>query len=126
MSNYDLIALERNNGKIVAVHHIEQPDWDGKGFYRATLTGGAFKYSEMRRRFGKKPPWNHKPLIRWFSVQQRAIWEQEESITNKVMNGMGITTYVPEYYGAHVIRHENIWDFYKAIGYDYKRKRYTR
>lgn len=124
MSNYDLVALERDNGKCVALHEISRPGWDEDGFYRASLTSEAFKYSEMRRRFGKNPPWNHKPLIRWFSVQNKDVWTIQENSTNKIMSEMGLIKYRPEYHDASIIKHESIWEFYKHIGYDYKRKKY--
>lgn len=88
-----------NGCKHVAYHKFDLPNPGEQGFYRSTTSFNSFFYSsKMRNRKGKTTLFYAK------DGEELMYWGLEE--------------------GTPVIEYANIWDFYKAIGYDYKSKKY--
>lgn len=113
-----LITCYEHSGKtgLVAVHHVTVPTPTEQGFYRSTVSYSYFGQRELKRRFptDKKTGAIYTPRkinnMRWCSVD----WEPDKFGTRYQYE----RDKVPHY------DHDSIWDFYKAIGYDYKKKKY--
>lgn len=96
------VGFEWNNGDVVALHFVEVKE------YTANISLQWF--CERNMRLIDKPNWQN--LIR-FHFKPFGTFQLEESIT-------------PVYDKETSYYHKDIWDFYKAIGYDYKKKRYLK
>lgn len=81
------------------------------GFYRATVSYDAFRNRENRRLYEAN-------LRGIRDLPLRTSLGHEED--NTLWQGFA---YIGEPY-PQTVKHVNLWAFYKAIGYDYKRKRY--
>lgn len=102
------------NNEDVAVHFVEKPTAGEHDFYRQTVSFNAFKERELEQ-FHKK--WTKKlPTGRHFYWQSKEEYESELCI----MSALALRVD-----GLPVYHHKSVWDFYKAIGYDYKKKRFV-
>jgi len=112
----DLFAVELINGKEVLLHVIRQPLVTEPGFYRASLSGNAFKSREIKiwydRYYTKR-----KVMPRQFSIRYSSDFEIETRlVVNKYLDH--------QWWSLPILDHESIWEFYKHIGYDHKKKKY--
>ena len=114
----DQVAIERRFNKSVAEHHIKIPRATEPGFYRAVVSMGAFQHREGQRAFGEKARAKRVILPVYYALQRRQ--ERELNYAHHMHR------YGTEYREKlPIIEHESIWDFYKYIGYDYKKKRFV-
>lgn len=131
MGTQDIFAIERNGGNVVATHIISRNHICGPGSYTATLSYEAFRRRESERAFpetkkgyvllGKKSP-----TIRWFAMYIKEHFDEEQEITQGIcMETLGHRIVQP-WHSVPEFRHDSIWDFYRYIGYDWKKKRYIK
>lgn len=114
----DQVAIERRFNKSVAEHHIKIPRATEPGFYRAVVSMGAFQHRELTRVFGEKVRTRRQEVPFYYALQRRQ--EVELRYASHVHRyGKTLKEILP------IIEHESIWDFYKYIGYDYKKKRFV-
>jgi len=114
----DQVATERRFNKSVADHYIKMPRATEPGFYRAVVSMGAFQHRELDRVFGEKARRSRKEVPFYYALQRRQ--ELEVRYAGHVHRyGQELRERLP------IIEHESIWDFYKYIGYDYKKKRFV-
>lgn len=108
------LATEYRNGGSVSHHLIHMPSFSEKGFYRNTVSASAFSGRELKRMMANHWRWIS---LRWDGLQTKAL------------------DYKLHHNDPHLLKHarlgdrprfdhESIWDFYLAIGYDYKKQRY--
>lgn len=96
------IAYEWNEGTIIALHLVHVTD-------RHQNTSQSWFHRREQHKT-TKPNWRQ---LRRFNFQWYADFVAHENIIS-VFDNMPIT------------EHATLWDFYIAIGYDYKRKRYLK
>ena len=124
----DHVAKEFRDGKMVTLHIIKIPS-AGEGGYREILSLGAFEKNEQKRSIvwpnGKDGGCYSigRTLPRWFHLERRTDHEWREFTWGRNVRAMG-KTYAGEGADAVVVEHDSIWDFYQAIGYDYKKKKF--
>lgn len=112
----DVILIEVRFGKDVAYHTVHTAT------YNEMRSERSFKHREMERAFGKisteSGDWVKyaRELPLYFNNQIRATFEMELAISKMV--NVDFIGNKPRY------EHATIFDFYKAIGYDYKKKKY--
>lgn len=104
-------------GKIKAYHVITIPGMGLKNGYVSLLSASAYRQREAKRFFGPKP----KPRKLRYSLADARSWLWDRKMNRRVERQCG------EKFdrGLPIIRHASLWDFYKAIGYDHKRDRYS-
>ena len=114
----DLIAAELVDGRHVVLHVIRQPLADEPGFYRSAVSGNAFKERETKiwydRYYTKR-----KVMPRQFSV----MYSFDFQIEKKIMLDRDSDH---EWHTLPILEHESIWEFYKHVGYDHKKKKYIQ
>lgn len=109
--------------EIVEVHTFttEPP---GKNRYRALMSLQWFQERELEMRFGDKPKKNLPPFHVGLFEQKYFFDKMEDARRRRwIERGEEPEDLWAEYPHFH---HESLWDFYKAVGYDYKSKRWTR
>lgn len=101
-------------------HIIRMPAYGKKGWYKSIISVGAFRDREAAyflKSLSDEP-------IR-FSLQRLSEWEESNKITAESMQAVcGIQNYVHPYDNLPCTVHNSVFDFYAAVGYDYKKKRY--
>lgn len=125
MGTQDLFALERDNGKVVAVHIISRNRICESGSYTATISYEAFKSREIKRAFPEGyVNLGTRKSIHWFSMYVKEHFDDDQEITQSICKKLTGKKLIQPWHNKPEIYHNSIWDFYKYIGYDYKRKRY--
>ena len=89
----------------VCYHEFEASD------YRSLVSYGAFFTSVKNRCYSK---------TRLYHGKRKLEWEQDRAM----MAANPITADL--YIDVPVVNHESLWEFYKAIGYDYKKKKHLK
>lgn len=118
-------AYERNTKfQPLQSHEIEIPDYGEPDFYRAIRSVQAFRHRENARAYpvAKDGSWSvFAPAVdSWFDIRTPGDIEMQEF---KETIAPGINA---EEHALPVQRHKTVWEFYLAIGYDYKKKRFNR
>lgn len=115
--------LYRDNHEILEVHTLVlEPE--GKNRYRALISMQCFYDRELEARYGDKPKKNLPPFFvgqfehKYFHDKMEAARRADSVKHNEEYKDMWAA--YPHFH------HETLWDFYKAIGYDYKAKKWTR
>lgn len=132
MGTQDIFVIERDSRldkrQVVATHIVSRNRIDGPGSYRATLSYEAFRMREIKRAFPdlKRGLINGGIRCHWYSLYIKEHFDEEREMIQKINVGLlGRRVINPwEEKDIPVIHHESIWEFYKHIGYDYKRKKY--
>lgn len=98
------------------VHHFTMEADPDASRYRAVTS-----YNAFHEREAEKAGTGYKPGIIRAHVMNQREWEHHLRFEQRAFRPEPTPTdLLPEF------THTSIWDFYKAIGYDYKAKRYTR
>lgn len=101
----EMVCILSANGKAIELHRFSFPPITGRGRYRAITSYSWFLHREAKRYTAlyeaNKEPAKHAYAMRWDDLYKSAYEE------------------------LPVIVHQTIWDMYKAIGYDYKRQKFT-
>ena len=115
----DLVVRELNTKSYKHIRYIHFDLDDGKGFcYRSRVSSGAFFHSckgrningDLRYIERRKEEHEH-DLEFWGRMKGAAAMEEILVDTDNKIEEVSV---------------KNIWEFYKLIGYDYKKKRYNK
>lgn len=120
----ELLVIERDQGNIIALHVIPRPNVGESGFYRITTSIEAFRTRELNRIYSPGVYSCESIKLRHFSCYVKEIWEAEQDATYAIMERLIGNPVTRETHGKPIFNHESIWTFYKAIGYDYKKRKY--
>ena len=112
---------ERVYDKIVALHHVSIPEWSEsfksrESPYWQIGTYNAFCSAQskiLNKHINKNKNYN---VPRWFY----GISKVEHDYMQKFNTSEGFDMYQ----GVPVFNHASMWEFYKSIGWDYKKKRF--
>lgn len=119
MTKYQVILWE--DGVQKEVHNFEL-EYSQKGWYISTISISSFREREATRLYNytqRKHSYNL-PGKRC-SVKFGSEIEFDEKQSQRVFEKYGIED---ELKTLPRFKHDSVWDFYKAIGYNYKKKRY--
>lgn len=113
-------AILWKDGEPIEVHHLTLVPTEEASAYTAIGSMNWFNDREAKTLvalFDKK-----KPKSRYHSnIKCDSDWEMDRKFERRAYDpDPALTDTLPEF------THTSIWDFYTAIGYDYKAKRYTR
>jgi len=114
------VAKEFDGTHLRHIHFVRCPRSHAPGGYRSILSLEAFRGRE-RDRLNVRHRRRDK-LGRWFYVIQFYDYMTEKIGVRQTFADLGI----PRQPSAPYTKHSSIWDFYIAIGYDYKKKRYGK
>jgi hypothetical protein len=105
------IVLEldtKTNNRVI--HKIKTPEYNEKLWYVTVVSSNAFFYSLKKR--------NRKGNILYIGKSfEEWTYDQEHRAKNPIIADLDERLLTP-------IEHESLWDFYKYIGWDYKKKKY--
>lgn len=108
-------------GKNTAIHFINCPSYNEPGFYRQTTSRNAFRrrMSDLLTKImdARNKNYNTTKSMRWISIHNMNSFEWN-------INCMVNTNIGHPYEGLPILKHKSMWDFYTAIGYDYKKKKF--
>lgn len=113
----DVAVLWNNRHERLEVHifTMEPP---GKSRYRALISWSYFRSREADK-------CNPKNRGKYFDYRTHGMDLRDHETNLEAENRIFAPKQSP-LSKVPVFEHESIWDMYKALGYDYKRKRYTR
>lgn len=106
------LAITRQPNTPAEYRVILYPEYTESGFYREGLSLDSFKHREARRAF-PKGQWKESG-IKWTSI----IYEHD------MTKNFTVEMYADGKTWEDLPVFSNVWQFYKDIGYDYKRKKY--
>nr|DAY73652.1 MAG TPA: hypothetical protein [Caudoviricetes sp.] len=120
----DYLAFLLKDGVVIEKHIINMPAYGEKGWYKSVLSIDAFKNREAKRYYEMQCV-KQVPITGLLChVHRLAEWEQDNEASTQRMR-----KYAPDYIHPYnlvpVIVHDNVFDFYRHIGYDIKTKRYV-
>ncbi len=110
--------------EIVEVHTINLEPIGSKSRYRALVSMQCLQARELEAHYGEKPKKNRPPFHLGI-FENKALHDRIENIRRKRCVERG-EDFVDEWAEFPHFHHESLWDFYKAVGYDYKAKKWTR
>ncbi len=91
------------NEQLVCYHTFNLPDVGEKGFYQEGVSADSFKSREAIRHYDAKGKILAKRAR--LAYPHDFFWKRQDLVT---------------------FHHKCLWDFYLAIGYDYKKQRYLK
>jgi hypothetical protein len=108
-------ALLWKDGHPIEVHHMTMEPTAEQSRYRAVSSMNWFNEREVKIFAERKPHRFHA------NIKCDSDWEMDMRFERRAYApDPSLSDTLPQF------THASIWDFYKAIGYDYKAKRYTR
>ena len=121
----DYVAFLHSNNVPIEKHIIRMPAYGEKFWHRSVVTIDSFKNREAKR-FYDTTYVKRVPMIgSHCSLWRLDDWERDnENTTKSMLEICGIENYKHPYDQLPTFEHESPFDFYKAVGYDYKKKRY--
>ena len=122
--NRDLVSVEWLDGTASIIHVIRMPDHSEKGFYIAAISSLYYITREHRNfsenyRKGIAIPrrfhihYTHQGFMCDIHRNEKYFKEHYPHIN-----------YVDQYRNLPIYEHDSLWDYYKFINYDYKKKKY--
>lgn len=110
--------------EIIEIHTLDIEPTGSKSRYRALTSMQCLQNRELEMRFGEKRKKNLPPFHLGI-FENKAPFDKLEEMrkARAIERGTEYEDYWAEYPHFH---HESLWDFYKAVGYDYKSKKWTR
>ncbi|ELW0836648.1 hypothetical protein HI145_RS00065 [Escherichia coli] len=116
----DYVAFLHRFGEAQEKHIIRMPAYGEEDWYKSTISVGAFRDREAEFFLGKQ---HEREVL--CSLWRLDEWDSENSRTAESMMAIvGIANYQHPYDLLPTFEHASLFDFYKAVGYDYKKKRY--
>lgn len=113
----------RDSGwKTIQTHIFSLPGVGEPGFYRATVSYDAFRNFENTRLYNSMQKRKCYPDFH-YSLKPTYEWEADEQLLFKALASFGVDA---EHGIIEKLQHDSIWDFYKAIGFDWKKRRYAK
>ena len=116
--DYACVKINLANSKHEELHVIHIPDYREPGSYTQGISVGSFASYSVKRRNRSK---THLYLIR--------TWEDFEFEQNMLQNSQTFKelNLVPnDDRDLPRFDHNSVWDFYVAIGYDYKKQKWIK
>lgn len=122
------VAVIWRDGRPTEVHHFKTPGIGSKGFYREGISVDAYSSREAKRfyelmnikRKGHPPIRAH--VMRHVEFIDAMKGFEDFCNSDKALPTLRGSKHffraLPEFF------HESVWEYYKAVGYDYKRQRY--
>ena len=117
MFKYYVNKIETNTGKHIKVYKLNMPDYNEKDFYRQTTSFSSFFHNLKKRNYNKNILYHVKSETDW-------IEDNDHWMKTYIKNGMDADSI--DQRKLPFTEHNGIWDFYKEIGFDYRKKRYTK
>jgi len=115
------IFLLKENKKTLARHIVKLPEVHEENFSKDVKSLTKFENAEKERVFKHKSIPQEKIAIMYHYEE----WsEEQEAIRDRMVNIKGLKDFKHEWDDTPVFEHEDIKDFYNAIGYDIKKKKY--
>jgi len=111
-------------GEILEVHTFTLEPVGKKSRYSALISLQWFQDRELTMRFGDKPKKNLSPFYVGLFEHKYFFDKMEKLQRNRCLERN--EEFVDEWAVYPHFHHESLWDFYKAVGYDYKAKKWTR
>lgn len=110
------------DGAPVSRHVIKGIKYGEKGFYRATTSIEAFR--EREEEIFYEHYMSKKTLHKRTHVHNYDAYIRDREYRNNGLKELGINDFVDDVEKTPIFEHEDIKDFYNAIGYDIKKKKY--
>ena len=130
MRNFIIKFIPNDDAKKRIIHKIKMPDFNEKGFYQQATSFEAFR-SGKRKGASKRDKEIYRHTCCWAPDGLYCCTEPDEKawLTNndrliKSLKKYGLNTDDIDETKCHTIYHENIYAFYKYIGFDRKRRAY--
>lgn len=108
----NIYAVKWLDNVAVGVHVFSKPSVGEKGFYRDTVSYSAFSDRERNK-------WFDKHSSRKKTGVSFHLYREDDYKLGR-MSLFDNNKHLPHY------THVDVWAFYKAIGYDYKRQKYVQ
>lgn len=120
----DFMILVYEDGVPQSRHFVRTPEVSDSNFYRQATSLDAFRTREAKRlheqhKKGIKDVVGKRSWVRWYDEYSQEVKVVEESMKKYVPDYTHHFSATPEFF------HNTVWDFYKQVGYDYKRKKYV-
>lgn len=122
----DQHAIEWRFGEAVAIHHIAVPSIGDKGYYREVISMDYYRGRELEKVYGEKARKKGMRLANFpvqYAMRRRDDWEFSQESSRDSIERITGRVY-DRWSNLPVHEHASIWDFYKFIGYDYKKQKY--
>jgi hypothetical protein len=118
MGRFDMMVIEERNGKEFALHHVHLPAPRESGFYIQHKSMNAFKQRALKR-FGAYQDKHgyYTPMPMHFDVRIMESYNREAEIWR--------TIGLDPHESLGTISHASPFDFYRYIGFDYKKNRFV-
>lgn len=110
------------NAVPVSRHIIKAKEYGEKGFYRDTVSMDAFTDRENANL--NKNYLLNKPVAKRVDVRNYEQYVKTKKMTDEHLEKIGANKLVDKVDQTPIFEHENIKQFYEAIGYDIKKKKY--
>lgn len=110
------------DGEIHSQHVVKLPAYGEKRWYTSTLSWDAFSTRENTR--VHKAYVASKILPKYCTVWRADEWHRSEDIVREIFLQHG-TEWLHPWEKSPKYEHASIFDFYKAVGYDLKKKRFV-
>lgn len=118
MARFDIMVIEERNGKEFVLHHVHLPEPRELGFYIQHKSINAFKQRVLKRFSAYQDKHGYyTPLPMHFDVRIMESFNREA----KIWKTIGLDPYE----SLNTILHASPFDFYKYIGFDYKKNRFV-
>lgn len=115
------IFLLKENKKTLERHMVRIPEVHEENFSKDVTSLTKFENDERKRVYDNKSIPQEKIAIMYHYEE----WlEEQEATRDRMVNLRGFKDFKHEWDDTPVFEHETIWDLYKAIGYDHKKKKY--
>jgi hypothetical protein len=108
-----------NGNTTIAFHYFKIPYLNERGGYTQTSSYNWFNDREANRHY--KLTQQKKPLGRWCYIERFIEAHRFESMVKKRLKELGVSYQEDK---LPFFKHQSLWDFYKAVGYDYKKKKW--
>lgn len=110
------------NNEPVSRHIVKCIGYGEKGFYRDTTSMSAFTDRELRIFY--KNYISNKNTPKRTGVHNYDEYMRDKENTKNILKEIGVNDIVDPVEKTPIFEHENIKQFYEAIGYDIKKKKY--
>lgn len=117
------IFLLKENKKTLSRHIVRIPEFHEENFSKDVKSLTKFENDEKERVLKNKSIPQEKIAI----MYQYEEWlEEREATRDRMVNLRGFKDFKYEWDNTPIFEHGTIWDLYKAIGYDHKKKKYIK
>jgi len=119
----ELVIVFWEYGRPVSVHDVFTPGFGEPGFYRATISYDCYHNRECTRLYEANKK-GRLSLPKRGSVKHKKEFDEDRKSWKESYEKVTGEKYEDYHDKLPRFRHASIWDYYKAVGYDYKKQRY--